>query len=59
LILVQGERQGCSFSFLHGDIQFSQQHFQCILLWYNLLVGQQEIFITKYKNMQWDLKFHL
>jgi hypothetical protein len=26
LILVQGERQGSSFSLLHLDIQFSQQH---------------------------------
>jgi hypothetical protein len=26
LILVQGERHGSTFSFLHADIQFSQQH---------------------------------
>jgi hypothetical protein len=26
LILEQGEKQGSSFSFLHMDIQFSQQH---------------------------------
>jgi hypothetical protein len=26
LILVQGEKHGSSFSFLHVDIQFSQQH---------------------------------
>jgi hypothetical protein len=27
LTLVQGERQGSSFSLVHVDIQFSQQHF--------------------------------
>jgi hypothetical protein len=25
-ILIQGERHGCSFSFLHADIHFSKQH---------------------------------
>jgi hypothetical protein len=47
LVLVQGDKYGYSFSFLHADIQFSQEH------WLKRLSFLHLMFLTTLSKIRW------